>query len=155
VMHGQYQLYWYIFDRFWAWVRLRGRWLGRLEGLFYARAGSRRSFSAAIYVRCCSGCLCECVLPCVVKKIIYIKLSIILWYSCITLCITEIWVNWWNVSSFYTSFLWISLHGNQGCFICLPCGMARHYLGSLVSCLGQGVGMVALHGTARLSYHAW
>jgi hypothetical protein len=32
------------------------------------------------------------------------------------LCITEIWVNWQNVLSFYTSFLWISLRGNQGRF---------------------------------------
>jgi hypothetical protein len=73
-------------------------------------------FSTAIYVRCCSRCLYECVLPCVAKRIIYVKLSIVLWYSCMTLCITEIWVNWWIVSSFYTSFLWISLHGNQGRF---------------------------------------
>jgi hypothetical protein len=33
-----------------------------------------------------------------------------------TLCITEIWVNWWIISSFYTLFLWISLRGNQGRF---------------------------------------
>jgi hypothetical protein len=32
------------------------------------------------------------------------------------LCITEIWVNWRNISWFYISFLWISLRGNQGCF---------------------------------------
>ena len=43
-------------DRFRARVRLRGRWLGGLEGLFYARASSRRSFSAAILIWGCSGC---------------------------------------------------------------------------------------------------
>jgi hypothetical protein len=37
---------------------------------------------------------CECVSPCVAKRIIYVKLSIVL----------------------YTSFLWISLRGNQGRF---------------------------------------
>jgi hypothetical protein len=58
----------------------------------------------------------EYVPPCEAKRISYIKLSIVLWYSCMTLCITEIWVNWRNVLSFYTSFLWISLRGNQGHF---------------------------------------
>jgi hypothetical protein len=38
------------------------------------------------------------------------------------LCITEIWVNWRNVLSFYTSFLWISLRGNQGRFTTRPPG---------------------------------
>jgi hypothetical protein len=60
--------------------------------------------------------MCVCVLPCMTKRIIYVKLSIVLWYSCMTLCITKIWVNWRIVLSFYTLFLWISLCGNQGRF---------------------------------------
>jgi hypothetical protein len=90
--------------------------IGRIRGSVLRSSWIQKTFSAAIYVGCCSVCLCECVPPCEAKRINYVKLSIVLWYSCMTLCIAEIWVNWRNVSSLYTSFLWISLRGNQGHF---------------------------------------
>jgi hypothetical protein len=71
-----------------------------------------------------------------------------------TLCITEIWINWRIVSSFYTSFPWISLRGNQGRFIG-ELRMYRYWILGASLCIGSSFPVLPPWGSSAMTMPEW
>jgi hypothetical protein len=112
---GQYKKYWKIFNRFWAQVRLRGWRLGGVEScpsLKLVHGDEDRLL--LFYFVAVPDAMCRVILlggDVIMSKPYYCTSFI----RCMTMLSTEIWIMWWNDHlglSHYTSYLWISLHGN-------------------------------------------